>query len=513
MVEEQSKTQKKFSLDAQTVTKLFRHFFFYTGEVTRSEFAKRIVYVALAAFVSFFWIAIPLLHSLFLLGTIASLASLVVRRLRNLNYHWAFVFLGLLPFFGWITLAVFAVLKPRSQDDDGLPIAKIALSAGATFVAIALLTTSLSLNNTDLNATDSETSQSTEGTVADQEQMAAEEAAEAEAQEALEEEEAARLAEEAAEAEREAEEAAEAEREAAAEAEKAQTESEAQTSNQSFEQIIAGLTIQPEVVGGYDRDLFRHWIDADGDGCDTRREVLIAESTTPVNVGAGCSISGGTWVSAYDGVTTSDASKFDVDHFVPLAEAWRSGAHAWDSTTRRNFANDLGYEMSLIAVSASSNRSKSDRDPSRWMPPSSSFKCEYVYSWIQVKLRWKLTIDSAEATALQNNWTGCSVENLNFKGQASGATIGTAPTPRADSGTSAQPPASTPEPVTSGCININTASYEELLGIVHIGATRAQQLISLRPFSSINDLARIDGISSGGVRLNEIKAQGLACLG
>ena len=323
-------------------------------------------------------------------------------------------------------------------------------------------------------------------------------------QEALEAEEAARLAEEAAKPEKEAEEDTEAQAEA---------QSEAQASSQSFEEIIAGLVIQPEVVGGYDRDLFRHWIDADGDGCDTRREVLIVETVTPVSVGARCSISGGTWVSAYDGVTTTNPSEFDVDHLVPLAEAWRSGAHAWDSTTRQNFANDLGYEMSLIAVSASSNRSKSDRDPRRWMPPSSSFKCEYVYSWTQVKIRWKLTVDDAEATALRNNWAGCSVENLSFKGQASGATIGTAPTPSADSGKSTQPPAFTPEPVTSGCININTASYEELLGIVHIGAARAQQLISLRPFSSINDMARIDGISSGGVRLNEIKAQGLACLG
>ena len=510
MVEEESKTQNKFSLDAQSVTATFKDFFFFTGEVSRSEFAKRIIYVAAAAFISLFWFAIPFLHSLILLGTVSSLASLVVRRLRNLNYHWALVFLGLLPFFGWIALAVFAVLKPRSQDDDGVPVSKIALSAGATFIACALLITSLSINSTQRDEGRNDASQSLEETVADQEQIAAEEAAEAEAQEALEAEEAARLAEEAAKAEEEAEAKAEVDAEAEAEAE---AEEQAQANSQSFEEIIAGLVIQPEVVGGYDRDLFRHWIDADGDGCDTRREVLIAESTTPVSVGSRCSLSGGTWVSAFDGVSTTDASSFDIDHFVPLAEAWRSGAHAWDSKTRQNFANDLGYEMSLIAVSASSNRSKSDRDPSRWMPPSSSFKCEYVYSWIQVKIRWKLTVDDAEATALRNNWAGCSVENLNFKGQASGATIGTAPTPKADSGTSAEPPASTPEPVTSGCININTASYEELLGIVHIGAVRAQQLISLRPFSSINDMARIDGISSGGVRLNEIKAQGLACLG
>ena len=508
MSEEDMKTQKRFSLDGETVTRVFKDFFFYTGEITRFEFSQRIIYVAGASFVSLFWIAIPLLHSLFLLGTVASLASLVVRRLRNLNYHWALVFLGLLPFLGWIAIAVFAVLKPRSQDDDGVPLSKIALSAGATFVACGLLIASLSINSTEGNQGADEASQSVE--VADQEQIAAEEAAEAEAQEALEAEEAARLAEEAAKAEEEAE--AKAEEEAQAEA---KAEEEAEANSQSFEEIIAGLVIQPEVVGGYDRDLFRHWIDADGDGCDTRREVLIAESTTPVSVGSGCSLNGGTWVSAFDGVSTTDASKFDVDHFVPLAEAWRSGAHSWDSTTRQNFANDLGYEMSLIAVSASSNRSKSDRDPSKWMPPSSSFKCEYVYRWIQVKTRWKLTVDSAEANALRSNWSGCSVEGLDFSAKASGARIGTAPAPAPETNNqeSSQPAPSTPEPELSGCVNINTASLEDLQQIIHIGPTRANEIISLRPFSSLNDMGRINGIAVGGVRLNEIKAQGLACVG
>jgi hypothetical protein len=64
--------------------------------------------------------------------------------------------------------------------------------------------------------------------------------------------------------------------------------------------------------------------------------------------------------------STTNASGFDVDHFVPLAEAWDSGAANWDSATRQAFANDLDFSMSLIAVTASSNRSKSDRDPAEW---------------------------------------------------------------------------------------------------------------------------------------------------
>jgi len=435
MVEEKREIERKYSFDGESLTKLFKDFFFFSGEVTRSEFAQRIIYVALAAFISLFWFAIPFLHSLFLLGTIASLASLMVRRLRNVKYHWAFVFLGLIPLAGWVAFGVFAALKPRSEGDDGLSLGRIALSAGATFVAAALLVTSLSINTSERVDVEDETSQSVEDSAANEEQLAAEEAAQAEEQAALEKQEQTRLAEEAAEAEREAEE------QAAAEAEE-QEQAVAEASAASFEELIGGLTIQPEVAGGYDRDLFRHWIDADGDGCDTRREVLIAESTTRVSVGSGCSLDGGTWVSAFDGVSTTDASKFDVDHFVPLAEAWRSGAHSWDSTTRQNFANDLGYEMSLIAVSASSNRSKSDRDPSKWMPPSSSFKCEYVYSWIQVKTRWKLTVDSAEANALRSNWSGCSVEGLDFNAKASGASISNEPQP-------APAPAPDPQPESS----------------------------------------------------------------
>lgn len=158
----------------------------------------------------------------------------------------------------------------------------------------------------------------------------------------------------------------------------------------------------------YDRNAFGRWIDDDTDGCNTRKEVLIDESLTPLRIGPDCSLIGGSWYSAYDGTMTSDASKFDIDHLVPLAEAWRSGAYAWDSKTRKAFANDLTHTDALIAVSASANRKKSDKDPSEWMPSRKEFACEYIEMWVNVKLSWNLSVDENELIALKNQSQTCS---------------------------------------------------------------------------------------------------------
>ena len=158
----------------------------------------------------------------------------------------------------------------------------------------------------------------------------------------------------------------------------------------------------------YDRARFRHWVDADGDGCDTRAEVLKDESSVATSHTGTCTITTGRWTSLYDGVTTTTASGFDIDHMVPLKEAWISGGAAWTDARRQSFANDLAYAPSLIAVSASSNRSKSDQDPDSWMPPASSYACTYVKEWIAVKWRWNLRIDSAERSALQGELDRCS---------------------------------------------------------------------------------------------------------
>ena len=172
--------------------------------------------------------------------------------------------------------------------------------------------------------------------------------------------------------------------------------------------VLERLAVAAEHPQDYDRDNFRHWIDADSDGCDTRREVLIAEAVTAPAVGGGCSLSSGSWNSLYDGEVEHGTGRgFDVDHMVPLLEAWESGAHAWAEQQREDYANDMGYEHSLVAVSATSNRSKSARDPAEWMPPDSGVHCWYATAWVQVKARWSLSVDPAEADALRSLLAAC----------------------------------------------------------------------------------------------------------
>ncbi|MFE6682583.1 HNH endonuclease family protein [Streptomyces sp. NPDC057729] len=176
----------------------------------------------------------------------------------------------------------------------------------------------------------------------------------------------------------------------------------------SLAEAIAKLPAAEENRAGYERDSFKHWIDEDSDGCSTRNEVLLAEATKKPEQGPRCTLTGGEWLSYYDEVTVTDARKLDIDHMVPLAEAWDSGASEWDADRRMRYANDLGAERSLVAVTAKTNRSKADKDPSEWMPPAESAKCTYLADWTGTKLRWKLTADDKERTALETLAKGCT---------------------------------------------------------------------------------------------------------
>ncbi|MFJ9566010.1 DUF1524 domain-containing protein [Streptomyces fuscichromogenes] len=160
----------------------------------------------------------------------------------------------------------------------------------------------------------------------------------------------------------------------------------------------------PHSMSGYSRAKFPHWTKQYGE-CDTR-EVVLARDGEAVAQDSACKAIAGTWFSPYDNRTLDSAAQVDIDHMVPLANAWRSGADTWDTTMRKAFANDLDHSQ-LIAVSAASNRSKDDQSPDQWAPPSQDFWCTYSRAWISVKYQYALNITMPEKDKLVTMLNAC----------------------------------------------------------------------------------------------------------
>jgi hypothetical protein len=166
--------------------------------------------------------------------------------------------------------------------------------------------------------------------------------------------------------------------------------------------LLTEIPIGLETPAGYDRDLFEVWSDEDGDGCDTREEVLLRDAVESPSVDSGCNVGAGLWYSVYDGVWLNDARQLQVDHVVALKEAWDSGARDWDPSRRIAFGNDLNSPLTLIAVSSSSNQDKGDADPSNWLPPNEDDICRYIAAWVVIKATWELSMDPSEHGRIGN---------------------------------------------------------------------------------------------------------------
>jgi hypothetical protein len=170
--------------------------------------------------------------------------------------------------------------------------------------------------------------------------------------------------------------------------------------------LLLTIPIELETPDGYDRDLFPHWSDEDGDRCDTREEVLIRDAGGTAKVGSNCAVTSGLWYSVYDGIWLDQARQLQVDHVVALKEAWDSGANQWTTFRREQFANDLDDPHALIAVSSSSNQSKGAADPSNWLPENQDDQCRYIVAWTIVKAGWELSMDESEHGRIRNLLTG-----------------------------------------------------------------------------------------------------------
>lgn len=168
---------------------------------------------------------------------------------------------------------------------------------------------------------------------------------------------------------------------------------------------LATLTVAPRThTSTYKRNLFKTWDTVSGT-CDTR-ETILKRDGHDVRTSASCTATSGTWTSPYDNQTWTKASDIDIDHLVPLGNAWASGAWAWSSDQRERFANDL-QDPQLVAVTDNVNQSKGDRAPDKWQPPLASSHCPYAEAWVRVKFVWKLTVTDTEKTALTSMLNTC----------------------------------------------------------------------------------------------------------
>ncbi len=147
-----------------------------------------------------------------------------------------------------------------------------------------------------------------------------------------------------------------------------------------------------DLGGEYDRDDWGGWIDEDGDGLNTRHEVLAEESLIKPVISNNKVISG-KWFDKYTGKYFTNPSDLDIDHLVPLKNAYISGASNWSKKKKKRYYNYLKYDNHLIAVSKSANRNKSDKSPVDWLPPNKDYQCEYVREWFKIKTAWGLTIE------------------------------------------------------------------------------------------------------------------------
>ena len=169
---------------------------------------------------------------------------------------------------------------------------------------------------------------------------------------------------------------------------------------------------------GYEREQFgQAWSDDVGveyghNGCDTRNDILRRDiSDALIKEGThGCVVLSGTLHDPYSGQDIAfqrgrdTSGAVQIDHVVPLADAWQKGAQLLTPEQRRDFAND---PRNLLAVDGGLNQQKSAGDAATWLPPNKGFRCEYAQRIVEVKAAYSLWTTEAEHAALDRLLRAC----------------------------------------------------------------------------------------------------------
>lgn len=163
---------------------------------------------------------------------------------------------------------------------------------------------------------------------------------------------------------------------------------------------------------GYSREQFgAAWADVDGDRCDTRNQVLQAQLTNVrLEARSTCVVLEGDLADPYTGRTIhfvragSFDHSIDIDHLVPLGNAWQTGAQQLNEVQREALAND---PLNLRATDPGANRQKGDSDAASWLPANKAYRCDYVAGQVVVKAKYGLWLTGAERDAVLRVLQSC----------------------------------------------------------------------------------------------------------
>ena len=179
---------------------------------------------------------------------------------------------------------------------------------------------------------------------------------------------------------------------------------------------LAALPVKGQApMTGYQRtdEFGSAWFDVDRNGCDTRNDVLRRDLTDRRETR--CKVLAGVLHDPYTGKTIDfvrgerTSSAVQIDHIVPLAAAWRTGAQRLTQAQRAALAND---PVNLYAVDGPTNTQKSDGDAATWLPKRKAFRCTYIAHQVAVKRTYGLWVTKAERAAMSRVLQTCPDQRL-----------------------------------------------------------------------------------------------------
>ncbi len=122
---------------------------------------------------------------------------------------------------------------------------------------------------------------------------------------------------------------------------------------------------------------------------------------------------GGRIYGPYTGRYFSSRRKTDIEHIVARSEAHDSGLCRADSATKRTFARDLlNLTLAAPAVNRCGRKGKCAHDAAEWLPPKN--RCWFAGRVLDVRRKYRLTIDRREAAALERVLSGCGSTQMVF---------------------------------------------------------------------------------------------------